>query len=582
MSYKPVDTAITMIVGPCIDDSDFKTLEEAIAYNAAGMDISLIVEKTDGTTSVTVITLTTGGTSDWTHKDGGYYEVEITAAQNIEEGIAYLRGVCTGVLPFESQRYNIVIANVYDSWIKGTDALYVDTVQLNGGSQSLVDLKDLVDNGYNTTSHKINGVILADVCTTNTDMVGTDNAALATTALTNVTWTNAKAVFLNASIQTIDTVVDGIQTDLNNSTDGLGALKTLIDTNQTDLDTIIVDTGTDIPARFDGIEGTTFATATDSLEAIRNRGDDAWVTGAGGSSPTVEEIRSEMDTNSSRLSAIEADTTGIGGAAMRGTEGANTIVPDAAGVAPTAIEIRQEMDANSTKMAPSQTLADYKATGFSTHSVTDVWSSITRSLTDKSEFSLSTIGIKGIWDQATSVLTTIGSVGKLIVDNINATISSRSPSSEYDTEMARIDTTISSRNAIAPNTVIPDVAGIAATLHGITDGKIDVVDGIVDAIRNKTDNLPSGISKGEALPKFDFLMVLSSNHVAAAIDKIVTGEISKDGGTFTGITNTITEVSSGMYTIADGFTSAEMDANIVTLKFDANDCDTRIISIITT
>ena len=34
---------------------------------------------------------------------------------------------------------------------------------------------------------------------------------------------------------TIDTVVDGIQTDLDNGTDGLGALKTLIDTVNTDL-----------------------------------------------------------------------------------------------------------------------------------------------------------------------------------------------------------------------------------------------------------------------------------------------------------------------------------------------------------
>lgn len=37
------------------------------------------------------------------------------------------------------------------------------------------------------------------------------------------------------------------------------------------------------PSRFDGVEGSTFDTSTDSLEAIRNRGDAAWVTGGGGS-----------------------------------------------------------------------------------------------------------------------------------------------------------------------------------------------------------------------------------------------------------------------------------------------------------
>ena len=161
MTYKPVDTATTMVVGPCIDATNFKTLEEAIAYNAAGMDVSLIVEKTDGTTAVTAITLTTGGTSDWTHKDGGYYEVEITAAQNVEEGIAFVRGVCTGVLPFESPRYDIVPTHLYDSLIKGTDKLEVDAVQLSNSAQSLLDLKDFADAGYDPSAHRTQAQIKA-------------------------------------------------------------------------------------------------------------------------------------------------------------------------------------------------------------------------------------------------------------------------------------------------------------------------------------------------------------------------------------------------------------------------------------
>jgi len=36
---------------------------------------------------------------------------------------------------------------------------------------------------------------------------------------------------------------------------------------------------------------------------------------------------------------------------MRGTDGANTVVPDAAGTAPTAVEIRAEIDSNSTQLA---------------------------------------------------------------------------------------------------------------------------------------------------------------------------------------------------------------------------------------
>jgi len=45
---------------------------------------------------------------------------------------------------------------------------------------------------------------------------------------------------------------------------------------------------------------------------------------------------------------------------------------------------------------------------------------------------LSAAGIKAIWDQLTSALTTVGSIGKLIVDNVNATISSRSTQTSVD------------------------------------------------------------------------------------------------------------------------------------------------------
>jgi hypothetical protein len=61
----------------------------------------------------------------------------------------------------------------------------------------------------------------------------------------------------------------------------LSTIEGKVDTVDSNVDAVLVDTGTDIPARFDGIEGATFVTGTDSLEAIRNRGDAAWTTGSG-------------------------------------------------------------------------------------------------------------------------------------------------------------------------------------------------------------------------------------------------------------------------------------------------------------
>jgi len=52
-------------------------------------------------------------------------------------------------------------------------------------------------------------------------------------------------------------------------------------------------------------------------------------------------------------------------------------------------------------------------------------------VSDKTGYSLSSAGIQAIWDALTSALTTVGSIGKLLVDNINATISSRLASASY-------------------------------------------------------------------------------------------------------------------------------------------------------
>jgi hypothetical protein len=49
----------------------------------------------------------------------------------------------------------------------------------------------------------------------------------------------------------------------------------------------------------------------------------------------------------------------------------------------------------------------------------------------KTGYALSSAGVQAIWDALTSVLTTVGSIGKLLVDNVNATISSRLASASY-------------------------------------------------------------------------------------------------------------------------------------------------------
>ena len=91
---------------PLIDDTDFKAIEAAIAYNAAGLALYWHFVTAAGAYSVTAVTPTTGGDYDWTDQgDAGIYTIEIPASggasiNNDTEGFGWFTGKATGVLPW--------------------------------------------------------------------------------------------------------------------------------------------------------------------------------------------------------------------------------------------------------------------------------------------------------------------------------------------------------------------------------------------------------------------------------------------------------------------------------------------------
>lgn len=150
MAKLPVDTALVITVGPLIDDTDFKTIETGVAYNATGIDVSLYKQNGTGAPTKTALTLTTGGAQDWVELGDGYYSVEITAAQNDTEGKLWLGGIATGILAFESYGASeIVPVNVHASLVAGTDNLEVDTVSVSGDATAADNLEATYDGtGY--------------------------------------------------------------------------------------------------------------------------------------------------------------------------------------------------------------------------------------------------------------------------------------------------------------------------------------------------------------------------------------------------------------------------------------------------
>lgn len=129
-----VDTAIEVFVNvaPLTDDTDFKTIETGVAYNAAGMDLVWNFQTPAGVVTQTAVTPTTGGVYDWTHVGDGMYKIEIPASgggsiNNDTEGYGWFKGYATGVLPWVSPIYEFVPSNIVNSQVTGTEFLYVDS-----------------------------------------------------------------------------------------------------------------------------------------------------------------------------------------------------------------------------------------------------------------------------------------------------------------------------------------------------------------------------------------------------------------------------------------------------------------------
>jgi len=153
----------------------------------------------------------------------------------------------------------------------------------------------------------------------------------------------------------------------------------------------------------------------------------------------------------------------------------------------------------------------------------------------------------------------------------------------------RLDLLIDAIKAVTDN--LPDAGGLndlgalevrlnavrAAALDELTPANIPAD---IDAIKLKTDALPSGVAKNVAFNNLMFTMVLATDGKTPATGKTVVAQISKDGGAFVNCANAVAEVSNGWYKIS--LIQAEMNADIVALKFTETDCLQRNMEIATT
>lgn len=107
---------------PLVDDTDFKSIETAVTYNAAGLELRWNFITSAGAFTQTQVTPTTGGTYDWQHQGGGIYTIEIPASggasiNNDTEGYGWFTGVATGVLPWRGPTICFRAAQMNDDMV---------------------------------------------------------------------------------------------------------------------------------------------------------------------------------------------------------------------------------------------------------------------------------------------------------------------------------------------------------------------------------------------------------------------------------------------------------------------------------
>lgn len=167
---------------PLIDDTDFKTRETAVAYNAAGMDLVWNFVTSSGAYTQTAVTPTTGGTYDWAHQGDGMYSIEIPASggasiNNNTEGYGWFTGIATGVLAWASPIFGFRAAAINDSLCDtNTTGLLAPTtagrtLDVTAGGNAGIDLDNVaLTNGCGPVAVAASGTLSGTHSSTTADL----------------------------------------------------------------------------------------------------------------------------------------------------------------------------------------------------------------------------------------------------------------------------------------------------------------------------------------------------------------------------------------------------------------------------
>ncbi len=175
MRFLRTNTETRITVGPFLDKTDGITPETALTVTNCQINMTVDNNGIPELVLSAISPTPSGGNNDMVHitnDTAGFYDLELTAQNTNYVGRAMLAITDSANHCPVFHELSIIPAKVYDSLILGSDILETDTIALSGSGQSLIDLKDFVDIGYNPITHKIEGVVITDTATTVTNNVG--------------------------------------------------------------------------------------------------------------------------------------------------------------------------------------------------------------------------------------------------------------------------------------------------------------------------------------------------------------------------------------------------------------------------
>lgn len=239
-------TAFTFRIGPFVDSTDGVTAETGLSIGQADIQIS----KNGGAFAQTSAAPTTS------HDADGWYQCPLTTTDTGTLGPLTVQVAVAGALPVW-EHFMVVPANIYDSFVGGTDFLEVDAQQWNGTEitnalESSADVADAVWDealsGHTTTGSA--GDTLSDAAAAS----GLDAAGVRAAV-------GLASANLDTQLSTIDGNVDSILEDTGTTIPA--TLSTIAGYVDTEIAAILTDTGTTLDAKIDAIDA-----VVDAIKAV--------------------------------------------------------------------------------------------------------------------------------------------------------------------------------------------------------------------------------------------------------------------------------------------------------------------------